>query len=646
MKRIITSFLVFSSALLNLAKAQSDMSSIHEGHNHASDEPCMFDQRHKKMMQQNNEYKKAIEFNEHLIQKIITEQQLNKKAMPPVYTIPVVVHILHLGEAVGSGTNISDAQIQSAITNMTNRYRGTVGSSVDVEIEFQLAIRGPNCTSTSGINRVDLSGFCDSGDCYGTVGITSLNEVAVKAQSKWPNGEYYNIWVVSEIDNNAGGSGVQGYAYFPGASSDYDGTVILYNAFGYDPGQVLGYNLKTYTDENETMTHEMGHGLNLYHTFQDACYTETDCATQGDRLCDTRPHTQANCSATTSCSGGGTQSNSINNYMSYCNSTSLFTADGVTRMRAALEGTRASLLSSAALTPLSGSAPSSSVTCSPNTTDLANSYGMGVFGLTIGATSYSSSGAVAEGGFKTAWCNNFSLNTSTNYSITVTTGALNNEDVRVYIDYNNDGDFVDAGELIYSSNNILQTHTSSFTTPASPTTGTPLWIRVISDWAGNTISGPCYTAQYGQAEDFSVTISGGAMSRENIMLEALNNGATNVIKWSLLEEDNSIDFFEIERMTDYSSWEKLDDVVFQQDKNIYVFNDNQFIKNNNYYRIKVNHTNKATFYSKTVVVSNNSTTKKIKSIFNIYGQEISLESKGLKILLYNDGTTEKFFNNF
>ena len=32
-----------------------------------------------------------------------------------VFTIPVVVHVIHKGEAIGTGTNISDAQIQNAI---------------------------------------------------------------------------------------------------------------------------------------------------------------------------------------------------------------------------------------------------------------------------------------------------------------------------------------------------------------------------------------------------------------------------------------------------------------------------------------------------------------------------------------------------
>src|SRR5690606_23592856 len=94
------------------------------------------------------------------------------------------------------------------------------------------------------------------------------NEQAVKDLSRWPNNRYYNIWIVSEIDSNNAGAGIQGFAYFPGAPSNIDGAVMLYNAFGYDPTMLLGYNLKSYTNRNTTATHEMGHALGLYHTFQ------------------------------------------------------------------------------------------------------------------------------------------------------------------------------------------------------------------------------------------------------------------------------------------------------------------------------------------------------------------------------------------
>ena len=72
--------------------------------------------------------------------------------------VPVVIHVLHLGEAVGSGSNISNAQIQSSIDNLNDYYRGQIASSpIDFEIEFTLAQRDPSCNATTGINRINAS---------------------------------------------------------------------------------------------------------------------------------------------------------------------------------------------------------------------------------------------------------------------------------------------------------------------------------------------------------------------------------------------------------------------------------------------------------------------------------------------------------
>src|SRR5687767_15094475 len=56
-----------------------------------------------------------------------------------VYTIPIVVHVIHLGESPGTGSNISDAQIYSAINGLNDRFRNNIGSGFDVEIQFCLA---------------------------------------------------------------------------------------------------------------------------------------------------------------------------------------------------------------------------------------------------------------------------------------------------------------------------------------------------------------------------------------------------------------------------------------------------------------------------------------------------------------------------
>lgn len=77
-------------------------------------------------------------------------------------TIPVVVHVINRGEAVGTGTNISDSQVISQITSLNNDYRKKVGTKgyntnpvgADTNIEFALAVRDPNGNPTNGIHRV------------------------------------------------------------------------------------------------------------------------------------------------------------------------------------------------------------------------------------------------------------------------------------------------------------------------------------------------------------------------------------------------------------------------------------------------------------------------------------------------------------
>lgn len=260
----------------------------------------------------------------------------------PLYTLPVVFHVIHLGEAVGSGTNISDAQIQSAVEALNNQFRKVPGSTgdgggVDANIQFVLAKRDPNGNPHSGINRINGSSVPN----YATKGIigSGINgavEADVKALSTWPRAQYVNIWVVSEIDDNNGGSGTQGYAYFP-FNSPLDGITILSSAVG-----TIG-SVKSYTNKGITLTHEMGHFFGLYHTFNStlACGTEVDCSTGGDRVCDT-PSTilSSNCSMP-AC--GGTQQ--VQNYMDYTGQTcqNLFTQGQKDRMRTTLETLRPSL---------------------------------------------------------------------------------------------------------------------------------------------------------------------------------------------------------------------------------------------------------------------------------------------------------------
>ena len=264
------------------------------------------------------------------------QNHANNNLKSTLYTIPVVVHVIHLGESVGTGSNISEIQIQQAIAGLNSRFRNINGFGADVEMEFCLASIDPNGNSTNGINRVDGSGVAN----YSANGITPTGnpcsgaiETAIKDLSRWPVSDYYNIWVVSEICN---GSFV-GYASYP-VGGLYDGLVIVSTSM---------------TSNSGTLPHEVGHGFFLYHTFNGDggnvyCPVDINCLTDGDRVCDTPPHKQSDCGTTNPCTLDGVWDNSRYNYMSYCPLVNRFTQGQKDRMRAtAVIAPRASLLTSA-----------------------------------------------------------------------------------------------------------------------------------------------------------------------------------------------------------------------------------------------------------------------------------------------------------
>ncbi len=250
-----------------------------------------------------------------------------------VYVIPVVVHVLHNGEAVGVGPNISDAQALSQIQVLNDDYRrmsGTRGFNTnpvgaDVEIEFCLAKQTPDGCPTNGIDRVNI----------GQNGITesSLNDAlaqmdALKPSSTWDASKYMNMWSVAFN----GGSGLLGYAQFPGGAANTDGVVADYRYFGSDddPNVTLtgAFNL------GRTMTHEIGHYLGLFHTFQDGC-------ADGDFCVDTPPIATDNsgCPAgADSCPSAGLDM--IENYMDYTDDScmNVFTNDQKARIIATMTG--------------------------------------------------------------------------------------------------------------------------------------------------------------------------------------------------------------------------------------------------------------------------------------------------------------------
>ena len=149
---------------------------------------------HNTLMQTNKAYREGYNSAD-ILMKSILDPFGNYKTTDEIYLVPVVVHVIHLGEAIGTGTNISDAQINSSIDALNRDFRklpddGNIGQGAGVDTKIQFCLKG--------INRV--LGTSVSG--YSTNGITSSNETSVKALSKWDNCCYINVWSVSEIDGN------------------------------------------------------------------------------------------------------------------------------------------------------------------------------------------------------------------------------------------------------------------------------------------------------------------------------------------------------------------------------------------------------------------------------------------------------------
>ncbi|KAA9333160.1 T9SS type A sorting domain-containing protein [Hymenobacter busanensis] len=81
---------------------------------------------------------------------------------------------------------------------------------------------------------------------------------------------------------------------------------------------------------------------------------------------------------------------------------------------------------------------------------------------------------------------------------------------KVYIDYNQNGVFTDAGELVVSgSSSSAATLSSTFTVPATAKSGATR-LRIIMSDASATTS--CSSYSYGETEDYTVNISGGTIA--------------------------------------------------------------------------------------------------------------------------------------
>jgi hypothetical protein len=197
--------------------------------------------------------------------------------------IPTYVHII----TSGSTGAVSDAQVAAQMTQLNKGFGGTEGAGgANTGMQFALA--------TNGIDRTNSKAWY-------TIRQGSRNERNMKTSLRRGGAESLNIYI-GNLANS-----LLGWATFP---SDYtsdpkmDGVVILNTSL--PGGSATNYN------QGDTATHEVGHWVGLYHTFQGGC------AAPGDYVDDTAAEASAAGGCPTgrnTCAAAG--NDPITNYMDY-----------------------------------------------------------------------------------------------------------------------------------------------------------------------------------------------------------------------------------------------------------------------------------------------------------------------------------------
>jgi hypothetical protein len=590
---------------------------------------CGFDGTINKLRKEHPGFEESLNKN---VRDYISKRKLTTARMTgtqsPIYYIPIVVHVIHTGDVVGSVYNPTDATIKGAIDYLNAVYNGTwtgTGGTIlgagDIQVQFVLATKDPAGNPSTGINRVNGSSITG----YTTTGIStsgSPDELSVKNLSRWDPAAYYNVWVVNRIDGADGTvPGVPftaGYAYFPmpnnnsAENRNIDGIVML--ATQMRAGA-------------KTLPHEIGHALSLYHPFQgetifsgsNGCPANTSPATQGDYCADTDPvinpaddsygATAFSCrTSVNSCSGLPYSDNTEKNFMNYTNCYQLFTNDQKARMQAsAAITTRRGLIDSWANNqgsyPTTWSAPPTAAV--KPVSSQVNTYKdwMGILNISLSGKKIFTLNAYRDGGYvdNAKWYNLFSLQPNTTYTMEMELlNSGNYEQVGLWIDYNGDGVFNDSEESVFYTNNYYNNTTAetgklgfTFTTPTA-LSGNTVRMRIMQDFSSRyngftALTGSSSIIVAGQAEDYPVFLMN-TTPMPVTLLEFSGRPASGrtLLTWKTAQELNAKEYL-VQRSAEGSAFSTIGVVAAKGNTtgNVYQFTDFTFGGGTYFYRLKM-----------------------------------------------------------
>lgn len=236
------------------------------------------------------------------------------------YIIPIVFHVIYSGN-----NDVSMAQIEDAVRIINEDFQKLNPDSNDMKEDFKSIVGDPEIEFR--LATIDPDGNCTQGVTHHESEMTFSAGENVKDLEIWPVNMYLNVWVVQNIASGAGA-----YAYYPGtAPGGREGIVCRASQLG-GVGQSNGGNFS-----RRTLTHEIGHYLNLPHTWGNSNNNAVSTNCTGDDGVSDTPNTigsNQNCNLNqTTC---GTLDN-VENYMDYATCSKMFTEGQKVRMHAALE---------------------------------------------------------------------------------------------------------------------------------------------------------------------------------------------------------------------------------------------------------------------------------------------------------------------
>ncbi|WP_298156555.1 M43 family zinc metalloprotease [Flavobacterium sp.] len=277
--------------------------------------PCASDKLFEKSIKENPGILYQLEELEKQYKKE-TDKLKQRRSGPQMITIPVVFYVVSPGSTDVS--NIPDSQINAQLATLNSYF-------APLNIQFCVATKVGNNTSlplaagtslpvpNSGIVRVYKPSIAVHNISTASQQALIGNSVHYQISAE----KFLRIWIVKDIQENNVSTGILGYSPVPLTSSVLDGVVIKYNVVG---GASNCTNCLTNYNQGKTLVHEVGHYLNLFHTFHQGCLgSGATCGDEGDKVCDTPQSNNpiANCNAIVNSCPENPDNDDLTNFMGY-----------------------------------------------------------------------------------------------------------------------------------------------------------------------------------------------------------------------------------------------------------------------------------------------------------------------------------------